>query len=96
MALGPGATAWLVQAAAAGTARIRARMTEAVALAKVHGDDIVDAALARAAEHGRFAQGDVESIICHGRDDNRGATVTPIQQAYSLQTGTARWKQVGR
>lgn len=98
LALGPGAAAWLIAAAAAGTARVRVKMADAVDLADVHGPDTVDAALARAAEHGRFAAGDLESIIRYGQPDrtDAGATVTPIDQAHSLQTGTARWKQVGR
>ncbi len=37
LAIGPGAAAWLVEAAAAGTRRVRAQMADAVALAKLHG-----------------------------------------------------------
>lgn len=98
LALGPGAAAWLTKAAAAGSARIGVKMAQAVELADVYGADVVDAALARAAAHGRFAHDDLESIIRHGRDHGRGggATVTPITQAHSLQTGTSRWAEVGR
>jgi hypothetical protein len=44
LALGPGAASWLVEAAAAGTRRIRPKMAEAVTLAKLHPRAEVDRA----------------------------------------------------
>jgi hypothetical protein len=52
--IGPGASAWLTQAAAAGAGRVRRKMAEAVDLAKLHGHDPVDEALRIAADAGRF------------------------------------------
>lgn len=95
--LGPGATAWLVRAAAAGTSRVNVKMDQAVEFAAVYGDAEVDGALAAAAEAGRFAEGDLASILAHRRrtaDPDR--TVVPISEAHSLQNGTGRWQEVGR
>jgi hypothetical protein len=40
--MGDGAAEWLVEAAATGTPRIRAKMADAVALAKLHGSGALD------------------------------------------------------
>jgi len=95
--LGPGAAAWLVRAAAAGTSRVNVKMDQAVEFAAVYGPAQVDGALAAAAEAGRFAEGDLASILAHRRrtaDPER--TVVPIAEAHSLQNGTGRWQEVGR
>lgn len=95
--LGPGAAAWLTRAAAAGTSRVNVKMDQAVEFAAVYGADQVDGALAAAAEAGRFAEGDLASILAHRRrtaDPDR--TVVPISEAHSLQNGTGRWQEVGR
>lgn len=57
LAIGPGAVAWLVEAAATGVRRIRAKMADAVAPAKLYGTADVDRALGTAAtvERGRPA-----------------------------------------
>jgi len=47
LALGDGAALWLTEAAATGAARVRAKMAEAVELARLHGDAVVDRAVAR-------------------------------------------------
>ena len=39
LAIGPGAERWLIEAAAAGTIRLRRKVAEAVALAKLHGSE---------------------------------------------------------
>ena len=52
LAIGDGAGLWLAEAAAAGTARVRAKMAEAVQLAALHGPAAVDQALGRAAAAG--------------------------------------------
>ncbi|MFE7751100.1 IS21 family transposase, partial [Streptomyces sp. NPDC057428] len=61
--LGPGAASWLVEAAAAGTRRVKAKMAEAVALAKLYSTAEVDRALGTAAVTGRFAEKDLLSIL---------------------------------
>ena len=95
--LGPGAAAWLTRAAAAGTSRVNVKMDQAVEFAAVYGADKVDGALAAAAEAGRFAEGDLASILAHRRRTaNPDRTVVPISEAHSLQNGTGRWQEVGR
>jgi transposase len=95
LALGPGAARWLIGAAAAGTARARVKMAQAVEFAAVYGNDEVDDALVAAAEAGRFGEGDLASILRHRRRSS-GDVVVPIAEAHSLQNGTARWSEVGR
>jgi transposase len=94
LALGPGATAWLIEAATAGTRRIRPKMAEAVALAKLHTPTEVDRALGTAAIAGRFAENDLISILTYqaGRP-----TAEPSQASehHSLQPGTSAWSRFG-
>jgi hypothetical protein len=59
---GTGAERWLVAAAAAGATRLRRKLAEAVALAKLHGNGDIDEALAVAADAGRFGDGDLAAI----------------------------------
>jgi transposase len=98
LALGPGAAGWLTAAAAAGTARVRMKMASAVEFAAVYGDDEVDTALAAAAEAGRFAEGDLASILRHHRrtTSSGDGVVIPLVEGHSLQHGTGRWNEVGR
>ena len=63
--LGEGARLWLIEAAAAGTGRMRVKMTEALALAKLFDPVEVDWARGHAAVHGRFAEADLSSILDH-------------------------------
>jgi hypothetical protein len=65
LAIGSGAGLWLAEAAAAGTARIRVKMSQAAQLAALHGAVAVDRALGQAAAAGRFADGDLASILAH-------------------------------
>jgi transposase len=94
LALGPGAAAWLVEAAAAGTRRVRRKMTEAVALAKLHGVARVDQALGTAAIAGRFADNDVIRILAH-QAGHAGGEPSRASEAHSLQPGTAAWAHFG-
>nr|WP_240730380.1 hypothetical protein [Egicoccus halophilus] len=96
LALGPGAAAWLTAAAAARTARVRMKMNQAVEFAAVYDQAEVDAALATAAKAGRFAEGDLASILRHRRRSNGDGVVVPLVEGHSLQTGTSRWAEVGR
>jgi hypothetical protein len=88
--LGHGAGRWLIEAAAAGVRQISVRMSEAVALAKIHDPAVIDEALGLAAMAGRFAQGDLESILAARRQD-------PIRPptGHSLQPGTSAWAHHG-
>jgi transposase len=92
--IGPGAAEWLTQAAAAGAVRLRRKVAEAVALAKLHGAEDVDAALAAAAAVGRFGEGDLAAILAH-----RGAQVIEFparaSEQQSLQRSTRSWEGFG-
>jgi transposase len=94
LAIGDGAAEWLVEAAATGVARIRAKMADAVALAKLHGTAAVDQALGTAALAGRFADGDLAAILTHQQS---GPTSTPTRasERHSLQQGTGGWAGFG-
>jgi hypothetical protein len=63
--LGEGARLWLIEAAAAAPPRMRVKMAEALALAKLFDPVEVDWALGHAAVHGRFAEADLSSILDH-------------------------------
>lgn len=65
LAIGAGAALWLKEAGAAGTTRVRAKMAEAVALAKLAGVEATNWALGHGAIYGRFAEGDLASIMVH-------------------------------
>lgn len=93
LGIGHHAAIWLVEAAATGTARMRVKMRQAVTLATLHGKDVVDQALATAADHARFAEGDLESILEYD------ALITPTDSfdaAMSLAQGTSAWSGFGR
>jgi transposase len=94
LALGEGAAQWLIEAAAAGTRRIRSKMAEAVALAALHGGDAVDRALGTAAVAGRFLDDDLRAILDHQR---HGTGRPPVQRSedHSLQPGTSAWARFG-
>ena len=65
LGLGEGAARWLIEAAAAGAQRVRAKMARAVELAAVVGAAQVDQALGLAAITGRFADDDLPAILDH-------------------------------
>lgn len=91
LALGEGAHLWLVEAASSGTSRVKVKMAEAVQLAHLHGVDLVDAALGQAAAYGRFADGDLVSILA-------ARPVSELRTAadgHSLQPGTRAWEHFG-
>jgi len=94
LAIGDGAVLWLKEAGALGVTRVRAKMADAVALAKLSGTEAVNWALGHAAVYGRFAEGDLASILAH-----RASTTSIAQQAsenHSLQAGTDAWEGFGR
>ena len=93
--LGPGAHIWLVAASAAGTVRIRAKMTAAVELAAFVGVEVVDAALSVAADAGRFAEGDLSAIVAHHTATAAESGLVIADEAHSVQPGTAAWAGFG-
>ena len=95
LAIGPGASQWLTQAAAAGTVRLRRKVAEAVALAKLHGPGDVDEALAAAAAAGRFGAGDLAAILAHHGAQVIGFPARASEQQ-SLQRSTRSWERFGR
>lgn len=63
-------------------------MTEAVTLARLHGTERVDWALGHAAMFGRFAEGDLVSILAV----NPSGTTRRADDIHSLQAGTGAWE----
>lgn len=93
LALGPGAAVWLKEAAAVGTERIVQKMAHAVELSALAGRADVDWALGHAGVHGRFATGDLDSILAaKGLDPTRRGA----DEHTSLAQGTAGWNLLGR
>jgi len=70
-------------------------MAEAVDLAKLHGAGPVNEALERCASYGRFADGDLASVLAHQQQ----ATVIPLPkrapEERSLQASTRGWEGFG-
>jgi hypothetical protein len=95
-AIGEGATRWLVEAAAVGTARIRTKMGEAVELAALVGGERVEEALGMAAIAGRFGEGDLVSILDHIEAGRGGLELIRADESHSVQPGTASWEGFGR
>jgi len=95
LALGDGAQQWLVNAAAAGTQRVRRKMAEAVDLAKLHGNQEVERALRTCAQAGRFADGDLVSILHHQQQTGE-LVLFPAPEKRSLQASTRSWEGFGR
>lgn len=95
LAIGPGARQWLIEASAAGTVRIRAKMAAAVELATLVGTEQVDAALGVAAAAGRFAENDLASIVTHRATGAPSADLVIADESYSAQPGTAAWASFG-
>jgi transposase len=90
LAIGPGAAAWLIEAAGAGTRGIETRMGDAVELTKVFDRDAVDRALGQAAIACRFTIADLLSILT-----TPTPATTTAPETHSLQPGTAAWRQIG-
>jgi hypothetical protein len=95
LAIGPAAETWLITAGAAGAQRVRRKMAEAVDLSKLHGTIEVDRALRTCAEAGRFADGDLASILSH--QQSSGEVIRfPAPEERSLQRSTRSWEGFGR
>jgi len=92
--LGDGARLWLVEAAAAGTSRMRVKMAEAVTLAGLHGQQALDRALGAAATAGRFADGDLAAILIHQAAASPAGT-SRASEGHTLAQGTGGWTALG-
>ena len=93
--LGEGARLWLIEAAAAGTPRMRIKMSEALALAKLFDPVEVDWALGHAAVHGRFAEADLSSILDHHATRPAEGEHRASEDS-SLTQGTSAWARLGQ
>lgn len=95
--IGPGAERWLKLAAAEGVGRIPSKIREAVLLTALYGREVVERALAMAAEAGRFGDGDLVSIAGH-LHHGRGHQEQPVNadESFSVQPGTSAWEGFGR
>jgi hypothetical protein len=70
-------------------------MARAAELAAVVGAGRVDEALGLAAIAGRFADGDLASIIDHLAAERAPGEVVIADEAHSAQPGTAAWARLG-
>jgi hypothetical protein len=98
-ALGDGAQQWLIEAGAAGVERIPTKMGQAIELAAIVGDELVDRALGVAAAVGRFDTGDLASITDHlaaGGQPHASPAMSGVDEAHSAQPGTGAWQGFGR
>lgn len=95
LALGEGARLWLVEAAAAGTTKMRVKMSQALALAKLFDPVEVDWALGHAAMHSRFAEADLSSILDHHASRPKTGEHRASEDS-SLTQGTSAWARLGQ
>lgn len=97
LAIGPAAERWLIKAAAVGAQRVRRKMCEAVDLAKLHGAGEVEQALKVRADAGRFADGDLASVLAHQQATGE-LILFPVRasEEQSLQRSTRSWDGFGR
>lgn len=96
LAIGPGAAAWLEEAASTGVRGIASKMAEAVAMAKLRGQSAVDRALGTAAMAGRFSDSDLRSILDHQAYQDAPDSPARASEDHSLQPGTSGWSGFGR
>ena len=101
LALGPDAEAFLRGAAAAGSTRLPAELTDLADLAAAHGEAVFLAALRRATAFSRFSAADVSSILAAGTGISEATpagealvidlpvTATRSLSEYSLQSLTS-------
>ena len=94
-ALGEGAHMWLTEAAAAGSTKMRVKMGQALALAKLFDPAEVDWALGHAAVHGRFAEAGLGSILDHHAGARTSDEQHRVGEDHSLTQGTSAWARLG-
>jgi transposase len=93
--IGDGAHTWLVEAAASGTVRVRAKMARAVEFATILGPAKVDQALGLAAAAGRFDEADLGSILDHLALRGEPGDLVYVDETHSAQPGTGSWGRFG-
>lgn len=93
--IGDGAHQWLVEAAATGATRVRAKMARAVEFAAILGTARVDQALGLAAAAGRFDEHDLGSILDHVSTRGDVGDLVHADEAHSVQPGTGSWRRFG-
>jgi hypothetical protein len=93
--IGDGAHTWLVEAAATGAVRVRAKMARAVEFATILGPAKVDQALGLAAAAGRFDEADLGSILDHLALRGEPGDLVYVDEAHSAQPGTGSWGRFG-
>ena len=71
-------------------------MAGAVDLAKLHGSGPVNEALERCASYGRFADGDLASILAHQQQATIIQLPLRASEQRSLQASTRSWEGFGR
>jgi len=71
-------------------------MAGAVDLAKLHGSGPVNEALERCASYGRFADGDLASILAHQQQATIIQLPLRASEERSLQASTRSWEGFGR
>ena len=86
---------WLIEAAAAGSTKMRVKMDQALALAKLFDPVEVDWALGHAAVHGRFAEADLSSILDHHARQPAAGEHRASEDS-SLTQGTSAWARLGQ
>ena len=89
LALGEGATRYLSEMAATGVRHLNQRLEEAVALSRRCERELLDEALGLCALEGRFAPGDLLSVLETRRPRRR------MGESHSLQPGTGGWARLG-
>ncbi|HZN74624.1 MAG TPA: IS21 family transposase [Micromonosporaceae bacterium] len=95
LAIGDGAQQWLIEAAATGTTRVRAKMARAVEFAALLGTDKVDQALGLAAAADRFDEHDLGSILDHLALHGDPGDLVRADETHSAQPGTSSWNRFG-
>jgi hypothetical protein len=66
-----------------------------VDLAKLHGDEPIEAALRAAADAGRFGDGDLAAILTHQQAGGDVIAFPARTEKQSLQRSTAAWEGFG-
>lgn len=75
---------------------MRRKLAEAVDLAKLHGSEDVEHALAACAAAGRFGEGDLAAILAHQQTATVIAFPTRASEDQTLQRSTRSWEGFGR
>lgn len=96
LALGPGAEAWLIAAAAVGATRSGARWPRRSISPSCTAPSKVEHALGVCAQAGRFADGDLAAILAHHQSETVIPFPAKVSEESSLQRSTRGWAGFGR